>query len=129
VKKETENKVYTRSSKITADKQVHKSAITDHVCQNNHLIDWGGAKFVARESDWRTRGIKEAIWIRKTPHTMNRDEGRYTLPHLYDDLLSTNKTRGREKQQQDLRMPGVTTYRAVRFEKERRKEGSKPSPI
>ena len=65
---------------------MHKSVITDHMTQQNHIIDWEGAKFVDRESDWRTRGIKEAIWIRKTKDGMNRDEGQYRLSHIYDDL-------------------------------------------
>ena len=53
----------------------------------NHVIDWESAQLVEREGDWKTRGIKEAIVIRKVPN-MNRDEGRYQLSHLYDDLLS-----------------------------------------
>ena len=35
------------------------------------------------------RGIKEAITIRREQENMNSDEGRYTLSHLYDDLLNT----------------------------------------
>ena len=66
---------------------IHKSAITDHVMQNNHVIDWEGAKMIEREANWVTRGVKEAINIRKNPANMNRDEGRYILSHLYDDLL------------------------------------------
>ena len=66
---------------------MHKSTITDHMTQHNHIVDWEGAKFIDRESDWRTRGIKEAIWIRKTKDRMNRDEGRYRLSHIYADLL------------------------------------------
>ena len=63
--------------------------------RQNHVIDWEGAKIVDRESDWKTRGIKEAIWIRKTSNTMNRDEGRYKLPHVYDDILRRHPGRGR----------------------------------
>ena len=51
------------------------------------VMNWDSAKLVERESNWKVRGIKEAIWIRKTPNNINRDEGRHTLPHLYDDLL------------------------------------------
>ena len=72
---------------------MHKSAITYHITQQNHIVDWDGAKFVNRETDWRTRGIKEAIWIRKD--SMNRDEGRYRLSHLYDDLLKSHPGDGR----------------------------------
>ena len=63
--------------------------------QQNHIIDWERAKFVDRESDWRTRGIKEEIWIRKTKDSMNRNEGRYRLSHIYDDLLKGHPGRGR----------------------------------
>ena len=31
--------------------------------------------------------IKEAIRIRKTKEPMNRDEGNYELPDLYDDVI------------------------------------------
>ena len=39
-----------------------------------------------RERDDKARGIKEAVHIRILPN-MNRDEGRFHLSHLYDDLL------------------------------------------
>ena len=65
---------------------MHQSAITDHMTQQNHIVDWEGAKFVDRESDWRTRGTKEVIWTRKTKDSKNRDDGRYRLSHIYDDL-------------------------------------------
>ena len=36
--------------------------------------------------------IKEAIWIRKTKPTMNRDEGGYRLSHVWDSLLATQSS-------------------------------------
>ena len=74
---------------------MQKSTITDHMTQQNHIVDWEEAKFVDRESDWRTSGTKEAIWIKKTKDSMNRDEGRYRLSHIYDDLLNSHPVRGR----------------------------------
>ena len=44
-----------------------------------------GAKVVAMETNRCARWIKEAIWIRKTKPTMNRDEGGYTLSHAWDN--------------------------------------------
>ena len=45
---------------------------------------------VARERDFMARGIRESIVIRQyMDNNMNRDEGRYTLSHLYDDLKGT----------------------------------------
>ena len=43
----------------------HKSAVTDHSVQENHVIDWQQVKIVDREQDRKTRWIKEAIAIRK----------------------------------------------------------------
>jgi len=31
---------FTRQSKKSAEEQLHKSAITDHVTRENHVIDW-----------------------------------------------------------------------------------------
>ena len=53
--KASASRSYTRSNKKTSEKEMHKSAITDHMTQQNHIVDWEGAKFVDRESDWRTR--------------------------------------------------------------------------
>jgi uncharacterized protein YjbK len=80
---------YTRSQRKVSEKEYNKSAITDHTTQENHVIDWNNIKIVAKESDLRTRQIKEAIWIRKEKSPMNRDEGAYKLSHTYDTLLTT----------------------------------------
>lgn len=77
---------FTRETRKQSTTEVNKSAITDHVRQNNHIINWDSAKIVQREANWTIRGIKEAITIRQH-ETMNRDEGRHKLSHLYDDLL------------------------------------------
>ena len=53
----------------------HKSAITNHADRRNCVIDWEGAKEVGKETNRCARWIKEAIWIRNTKPTMNRDEG------------------------------------------------------
>ena len=78
---------FTRGTRKQSVNERHKSAITDHICVSNHVIQWDSARIVKKEGDWRTRGIKEAVTIRKHPENMNRDEGRYQLSHLYDDLL------------------------------------------
>ena len=87
VEKLTSTSKFTREARKASISEISKSAITDHVRRENHVIDWDSAKIVCREADWRDRGIKEAITIRRLKDTINRDEGRYTLSHLYDDLL------------------------------------------
>ena len=44
---------------------------------------------MSRESDYRTRTIKEAIKIRVQKQVMNRDEGAYQLSHVYDTIFDT----------------------------------------
>ena len=62
-------------------------ALTDHAMTENHIIDWEGAKIIDKERNRRTRQLNEAVWIRKTKTPMNRDEGSYELPHVYDIVL------------------------------------------
>ena len=57
---------------------MNKSAITDHVAKENHVINWSGAKILEREGHRKTRQVKESIWIRKEPNCMNTDGGAYT---------------------------------------------------
>jgi len=48
--------IFTRAASVC-----NKSAITDHVCNENHVIDWDKAKVTDRESDKSGRHIREAI--------------------------------------------------------------------
>ena len=67
---------------------VHKSAVTDHVVEKNHVIGWDRAKVIGTEQNRYKRWVKEAIEIRKRRGaTMNRDEGQYFLSHVFDELL------------------------------------------
>jgi len=70
------------------------SALTDHVNQANHTIDWKKTTVIDREQDCPTRWIKEAVHIRKEGHqAMNRDEGSYQLSHAYDSFLDATADR------------------------------------
>jgi len=91
-KKEAEkasSKAYTRAQRqASVTGEMNKSAITDHVAEENHVIGWDEAAIKDREQNRNKRHIKEAIWIRKRgAKTLNRDEGNYFLPHIYDQLL------------------------------------------
>ena len=81
--------IITRAEKTRAASICNKSAITDHVCNENHVIDWENTKVIDQEADKAGRLIREAIWIRKTDN-MNRDEGSYQLSHVWDKLLHTD---------------------------------------
>jgi len=81
--------ILTRPEKTRAASICNKSAITDHVCNENHVTDWANDKVIDRESDKAGRLIREVTWIRKTDN-MNRDEGSYQLSHVWDKLLHTD---------------------------------------
>ena len=81
----------TRASRARESSVTHKSAITDHAMEENHVIDWDKAKVVSREAQRQTRWIKEALWIRKTPSCMNRDAGSYRLSHTWDQVISRSR--------------------------------------
>ena len=59
------NNKYTRSQRKSSMSEYNKSALTDHTSQCNHVIDWENVKIMDKDSNDRSRLIKEAIWIRK----------------------------------------------------------------
>ena len=92
-----EGRKYTRSTKRQSQSEQNKSAMTDHVNTENHVINWDEATVIARESDRTTRWIREAVKIRPESHgVMNRNEGTYQLSHIYDKLLLPLWTSSRE---------------------------------
>ena len=85
-----EERRYTRSEKRASEQILHKSAVTDHYARKNHLIDFENTTILDRENDRRARQVREAIWIRrKKKVNFNRDEGAYTLSHVYDGVITT----------------------------------------
>ena len=55
--------------------RVDLSAAADHAIVEGHRLDWMSAKVIDREKRWRSRKVKEALWIRSTECTLNRDKG------------------------------------------------------
>ena len=70
---------FTRATKKESLTKLNKSATTDHANECKPDIDWEGASVIDRESDWKTRTIKEAVHIRTYRQVMNRDEGGHQL--------------------------------------------------
>ena len=86
--KELDGQKYTRARKKDAVTEMHKSALTDHAAQCNYTIDWDGVKLPAKDPNHDSRGIREAIEIRKAGRTsMNRDSGRHILSEGYTRFL------------------------------------------
>jgi len=104
-KAEVESKsgrIFTRSQHAANLEVRNKSALTDHAAQQNHVINWSESKILDKEPDRGTRWIKEAICIRKEgQRAMNRDEGSYTLSHVYDKILATSTSDPYKKQKKN----------------------------
>jgi hypothetical protein len=60
---------FTRGQRQSTSELRNKSAITDHVVKENHVINWDSARIVSKESDEFARGIKEAITICHHPNS------------------------------------------------------------
>ena len=66
--------------------------VSKDVAEENHETGDLTIKAVSFEKNWRARGIKEAIEIKKKKPSMNQDEGRYYLSAIYNRLVKEDKT-------------------------------------
>ena len=55
---------FTRSTRRAFTNEHHKPAITDHVCQNSHIMNWEASEIVEQESDKFKRWIQDSICIK-----------------------------------------------------------------
>ena len=95
--------IKTRSRSIAAADEELKSAISEHVRDNNHVMDWDNVSILERESTRGIRRVREACQVRRLTEdsTMNRDDGGYELSHIWDPLLkatTSSKRRTRTHQ-------------------------------
>ena len=96
--KETEKtsntKAFTRQQRKESTSSCYKSAIAEHAARNNHIIDWDGMKCIEQVTDYKMRGIKEAMHIRSNPNNINRPQGeRHYLPSVWETLLISHRKR------------------------------------
>ncbi|CAH1257980.1 Hypp1940 [Branchiostoma lanceolatum] len=70
---------------LSARLQEHKRAsyvsspVVQDVAKQKHKIDWDNVKVLDQDSDWFSRGVREAIQICRQRSTLNRDRGRHYL--------------------------------------------------
>ena len=63
----------------------NSSALAEHAWNHSHPVDWSNIKVLSNPRDTITRLVEEAVAIRRTENTLNRDIG--TLPTEYDNLF------------------------------------------
>ena len=66
--------------------RVDLSAAADYAIVEGQRLDWISAKVIDREKRWRSRKVKEALWIRNTESTLHRDKG-WDINPLWFSLL------------------------------------------
>ena len=66
------------------------SPIYDHYNITGHETSIENFSIVGREDQNLIRAIKEAIYIRVNNPSLNRNIGRYHLPHIWDEVLLNN---------------------------------------
>ena len=66
------------------------SPIYDHYNIKNHNTITENFSIVGREDQNLIRAIKEAIHIRMNNPSLNRNMGKYHLPHIWDEVLLNN---------------------------------------
>ena len=85
-------------------------AITNHVVQENHVIDWDNAKILDRDSNLFTKKVREAIQIRtRGTKALNRDDRVYSLDHVYNPLLKRHQLPGNETTSSRAQLPGKSS--------------------
>ena len=63
------------------------SPISEHHNATGHTTSVENFKIIGREGHGMARTIKEAIYIRVNSPILNRNVGKYNLPHIWDKVL------------------------------------------
>ena len=63
------------------------SPVFDHFNTTGHQVSLENFSIVGREEQNLMRAIKEALYIRVNNPSLNRNIGKYNLPHIWDEVL------------------------------------------
>ena len=82
------NTLGNQAEHLLKDTRTHESSITlhDHHNTTGHDISINNFSIMGRRSKF-ARSIKEAILIRVNDPSLNRNIGKYQLPHIWDEVL------------------------------------------
>ena len=83
------------------------SPIFDHYETTGHQVSIENFSIMGREKQNLMRAIKEALYIRVNNPSLNRNIGKYHLPHIWDKVLS-NTSELKLKGTDPVAIPSVT---------------------
>ena len=69
------------------------SPIHDHDKTTGHEVSLDNFSIVGRDDQSLTGAIREAMLIRVNDPSLNRNIGKYQLPHIWDELLVNKKNK------------------------------------
>jgi len=77
------------------------SEVAQHMRSSTHKQEDMEIIILGYEQNWWKRGVKEAIDIRKIKPTLNKDQGRYHLGHIWTKLIEEEEI-GAEKRRSSV---------------------------
>ena len=63
------------------------TVVSKHMANHEHEKGDVTIRAITYDENWYTRGIREAIEIKRRIPTLNEDEGRYHLAPIYDNII------------------------------------------
>ena len=87
---ETDRSLWTRFLEHKRPSSATKSEVAQHLFTERHQVDFKDTKVLDREPRWFERGVREAIYIRAQEPTLNRNQGRYLLPTVWNRIVHTH---------------------------------------
>ena len=66
--------------------------VSKHVAHTEHQKEDVSIKAISYDRNWFTRGVREAIEIKRRQPKLNIDGGRYNLNPIYDNILKSKVT-------------------------------------
>ena len=85
---ETARQIKDKLAKHRHPSMSEMSPMANHLNYNKHKLNEKDYKIVDKDNNWRKRGIRESIHIRRYNPRLNRDEGRHRLSHAWDDVIT-----------------------------------------
>ena len=71
------------------DPQLEKSVVKRHIRSVDHMVGDMSCSILEYEPEWEKRLFKEAIAIRTLKPSLNEDQGKRHIPHIYDNLFNS----------------------------------------
>ena len=87
---------------------IFSSLVFQHLHDTGHHLRREDASILARDDGNITRGIREALYIKALNPSLNRDQGRHTIPPIFDNAI--RKLKKRRPPAPEIHQPGEALF-------------------